>query len=157
MKTYTLILLFSTLLIPGLKAGPIDELLWLEGTWACENVPGIYEEWHRTPSGYLVGVGYFLKNKEKNITERMRIEPKDGKVYYIAQVTGSRQEVQFALEIRQNRFIFTNRKHDFPQIIMYERTKARQFKAILSDFSPGALREEIYLFNKVSSRSWAFD
>jgi hypothetical protein len=135
----------------------LQELYWLEGTWACENQPGVYEEWKRLPDGSLQGMGYFLKNKEKNISERMKIEKIGDRLFYIVQLTGSRREVRFALEIRQNRFVFSNRKHDFPQIIMYERLKTRRFKAVISDFSPTGGREEVYYFNKIGSRSWEFN
>jgi hypothetical protein len=54
--------------------------------------------------------------------EKLRIVPKEGMVYYVADVPENAQPVYFKLtELSEKGFSFENPAHDFPQKIVYKR------------------------------------
>lgn len=103
----------------------LRQMAWLAGTWQRLDLPqgqSGYERWTQDGAQGFVGVGVAERDGKPIFEEKLRILPKDGAVYYVADVPENAQPVYFKLtEFRENEFSFENPAHDFPQKIVYKR------------------------------------
>ena len=119
MKTLAILLM-----IPGLALGndmDISELVWLVGCWTTAD-KSAQEVWvtggDQSLNGFAVAVG---DNRVK-FYEVLRIDTTpDGAVVYTAHPSGQEPASFTATEISENRVVFENPQHDYPQVITYSR------------------------------------
>jgi len=105
---------------PG--AAGVAQFDWLIGDWrgAHEGTGQFFESWHREGDG-LAGAGYQIVDGDTTFGEALRIEARDGDLYYVATVTHNKGDVAFKLvDGGAGHAIFENPDHDFPQRIAYE-------------------------------------
>ena len=121
------IALISSIICYG-QQPPADfkQLLQLtNGSWQMRTAKGITgETWKKINNSYLQSQGFKINlNGDTSLLEKVKlVKNKDG-IYYVSQVPNENkgEEVPFKLtENTNNRFIFINPKHDFPQRIGYE-------------------------------------
>lgn len=98
------------------------KLEWLTGKW--EGIQGIglyHEEWEKISDGFK-GRAYFIKKGEILNSESLVIYSRDSEIYYEADVSHNPQPVSFKMTFLDNdKVIFENPNHDFPQKITYEK------------------------------------
>jgi hypothetical protein len=115
----------------GKPASGIAQLAWLAGMWVMEN-PGVRSEEHwMTPrGGSMIGMNRTVSkpHKEHEEPERtrffefLRIEEDAEGIVYLASPKGRQSPTPFKMiEITENKVVFENPDHDFPQRVMYER------------------------------------
>jgi len=114
----------STLLATDAPA-QLRQMAWLAGTWQrvdlSEGRSG-YERWTYDGAQGFVGVGITERDGKITFEEKLRIVPKDGTVYYVADVPENAQPVYFKLtELSKSGFSFENPAHDFPRKIAYRK------------------------------------
>jgi Domain of unknown function (DUF6265) len=104
-------------------SGPtsVARLAWMEGRWTG-TADGIdmEEHWTSATGGALIGMHKDVKGPRMTSFEFLRIEstPNDGLVYFAS--PRSAPATPFALvELGEQRAIFENKAHDFPQRIVY--------------------------------------
>ncbi len=69
-----------------------------------------------------IGINRLVMNGQTAFYEFLRIQSKDGETNYIAQPLGRTPGVAFTMiDYSDNRVVFENPDHDFPQRIVYER------------------------------------
>lgn len=144
------ILLFASAdVLKAEKTQKIEDVLWLLGEWQRTNVRAgttAYEFWEQRSENLLTGIGFSLKEKDTTFVERLKIELKDGTLYYIADVQENAAPVYFKFtEITENGFVSENPEHDFPKMISYE-LKDGQMTAIISD---GGEKKMGFVFKKM--------
>ena len=107
----------------------LRQMAWLAGTWQRVDLPegqSGYERWTHDGAQGFVGVGVAERDGKTIFEEKLRIAPKNGAVYYVADVPENAQPVYFKLtELNKNGFSFENPAHDFPQKIVYKRDEDR--------------------------------
>ncbi len=115
--------------IPLLAIAParqgLEDLFWLEGEWQRQARSGaIVERWWRTEVG-LVGESAPLGASDGAADESLMLTLMGNDVFYIAKPRQNTYPVGFRLVERDDdRFVFENTEHDFPQQIVYQRTGA---------------------------------
>ncbi|WP_368564470.1 DUF6265 family protein [Pseudoxanthomonas sp. UTMC 1351] len=127
------ILLLAALLISAPSASlqaeetatQLRQMAWLAGTWKRVELPdgqSGYERWTYDDAQGFVGIGVTERNGKTTFEEKLRIVPKDGTVYYVADVPENAQPVYFKLtKLSETEFSFENPTHDFPQKIAYRK------------------------------------
>lgn len=102
-------------------AQTIDALAWMSGSWQSTSDGTVAEEiWSAPAGGMLLGLHRDVKGERASF-EFMRImSDGEGLVYYAQ--PGGRAAVEFRLTATsEQRAVFTNPQHDFPQKITYWR------------------------------------
>ncbi|NVJ48103.1 MAG: hypothetical protein HWE07_13290 [Cytophagia bacterium] len=120
----------------GNKTQSINDIAWIVGQWQRTNVrPGTtaYEFWEKSSEKLLSGIGFSMKGADTTFIEKLKIELKDGTLYYVADVRENAEPVYFKLtEITDHGFVSENPEHDFPKMISYE-LKDAVMTAVISD------------------------
>lgn len=99
---------------------PLEELLWLEGSWHDSKL-GITETWKVTGDS-LSGRSYMQKEGKEKEMEKMWLVKRNNRIWYIVQPAGATELVEFEFQpLKDGKYIFTNPKNDYPQKIVYER------------------------------------
>lgn len=115
---------------PAARAGQIDSLRFMAGSWAGGDEANREEEhWTAPRGGLMVGMHRDLRGGRAKSFEFFRIEERDGALWYLTQ-PGGRPATPFrAKEASANRVVFENEEHDFPQRILYWREKPGELRA----------------------------
>jgi hypothetical protein len=135
-------------------AAGVEELAWLEGTWAgVSDGVAMEETWSSPSGGGLVGMHKDSKGGRMVSFEFFRIVPGESTgVCYLAGPLG-REPVRFcAIELGAHRVVFENREHDFPQRIAYWLTPDRRLHARVSGRIAGEDRSEEWAWERKRSR-----
>lgn len=116
-------LLFIGTLAYGQTENDLGKVDWLNGNWTRTNAkPGRsgYEVWKKGGPTTMIGRGVMMKGSDTTFVEKIRIEVKDGKLFYVADVPENKGEVWFEFtELKDKSFVCENPKHDFPKKIAY--------------------------------------
>lgn len=111
------------------------KLGWLKGTWTRTNAKagqsGL-ETWKDAGPTSMTGFGINMKGADTTFVEKIRLELRDGQIYYVADVPENNGEVLFPVtELTAKGFVCENPKHDFPKKISYE-VNGKNLKATIS-------------------------
>lgn len=143
-KKLLLVITSLSLIIPALvpqdtsrqTKKDFKKLSWILNTWERTNVrPGntAFETWQKESASVFTGMGVNLKGSDTTFVEKLRIEIKDDKIYYVADVKENATPTYFLMtEITDHGFKSENPDHDFPKVISYE-LKGDDLTAIISD------------------------
>ena len=115
-----MLIVASGAVYPGEKKDDLDQLNWLVGAWR-QTKKGVVTEEHWIPpsGGMMLGVNRTVRDAGKTSFEFLRIAKTEKGISYFASPAG-RPAVEFPLvECKDNRAVFENPKHDFPQRIIY--------------------------------------
>ncbi len=103
-------------------ADSIARLSWLAGCWTGTQGDVTTEEhWTSPAGGEMVGMNKAVGESGVVFFEFLRIAPQDGKLCYLASPRGGAVTPFCATTISEQRVVFENRHHDYPQRIIYER------------------------------------
>jgi hypothetical protein len=127
---------------------------WLPGTWALSaGKIRMAERWQRIDSTNMEGASWYVSGSDSVLMEKLRITVRDSGTYYFAEVPTQNQgrRIDFRLvSSGQNRWVFENLQHDFPQRIIYERISSDSLKASVEGFQEGKPRREEFLMGRIS-------
>lgn len=125
----------------------------LAGLWKMETSRGaIYEEWKVTAADKLTGRSFRLNNADTVIMEQIELFLKDGSIVYspIARGQNNGQAVPFKLTGNDdNRYIFENKEHDFPQRIIYQLVSKDAVNARIEGTLNGKERGSDFKYSRV--------
>ena len=116
---------------PSDPAGQLARLSWMAGGWASrEGGEWSEEHWLAARGGTMLGLHRDVRGARTTGFEFLRIEARPDGLVYLAS-PGGRPATPFrAIEVSEDRVVFENKEHDFPQRVLYWR-------------SPGALHARI--------------
>jgi len=102
---------------------PLRQLAWLAGAWAGEQ-DGVESEesWIAPKGGLMLGVHRDLFPSGNTFFEFLRIEARDGEIYYMASPRGREPTPYRLAELADSAAVFANPEHDFPKRLSYSRT-----------------------------------
>ena len=120
MRTFAIVVFFAA--STSLAA---DFPTFMTGSWRT-NLGGakVEEHWTDAEGGLMLGTNRTISSKGASF-EFLRIQKKDGVVSYIAQPAGNPATVFPVKSLTDQRVVFENLKHDFPQRVIYWRDGAR--------------------------------
>ncbi len=100
----------------------VADLGWMAGCWAQQGKDDnnfISEIWTK-PLGMMLGTNRTVRDGKVKAFEYMRIESRDGGVYFVAKPSGAAGETSFTLiSIKKKKALFENKAHDFPKRVIY--------------------------------------
>lgn len=112
------------------------KLSWILSTWERTNVRAgttAFETWQKQSDYVFTGTGISMKGSDTTFVEHLRIEIKDDKVYYVADVKANAAPTYFHMtEISEHGFKSVNPEHDFPKEISYT-LNGDDLTAVISD------------------------
>ena len=106
---------------------PLAPLAWLVGAWTepepSGTEPAMEEHWTPIAGATMLGVNRTVRGDRTIGFEFLRIEARDeDAIVYVAQPQGRSPGTEFRLtELAENRAVFENPTHDFPQRLAYTR------------------------------------
>ncbi len=108
---------------PAAGAGderPISRFGWLAGCWEMRTETATTEEqWMALAGGTMIGMARTVAGGETAEFEFLRIEQREGRLFYVALPSGQNETAFEAIEIADSTVLFENPKHDFPRRIRY--------------------------------------
>ncbi|MGD8779947.1 MAG: DUF6265 family protein [Ignavibacteria bacterium] len=113
-------LLTSSLIIFSTISGQGKILNLIAGKWKLKtNSFEAYEEWKIKDNSEIVGISYSIEDGEQEKTEDIYIK-RVGEFWVYIAVPQNQNPVLFHLtSFKDNRFVFENSEHDFPETIIY--------------------------------------
>jgi len=107
--------------LPTPAPAKIDAVAWLSGAWiATQGVASLDERWSPAAGGALIGTSRTVARGNMVAFEFLRIVEHDGSLMYVAQPNGVPPTEFTLVELGEQRAVFLNPRHDFPQRISYE-------------------------------------
>ncbi len=126
-------LLAALALIPALASGGDSEqgeFDWLVGCWATTD-NSAQEVWVIDSEQSLIGFGVAIKDDKVGSYEVLSIkQSEDGSWTYTAHPSGQASASFLAIRISENRVVFANPDHDYPQEIRYRRDGHRLYATV---------------------------
>lgn len=147
-----------SLLFLATSAAPRPEadlsgLSWLAGHWVSETGERVVEEiWTEPAATRMLGMNHTVERGASRAFEFLRIERREGGLFFIPSPGGRLATTVFALaELSERRVVFENEEHDFPQRIIYERAGDR-LHARVEGIVDGEQRSSSWLFEMRAGR-----
>lgn len=113
----------------------------LAGLWKMETPRGaLYEEWQVKDDNQLSGRSYKIKNNDTLVLENVTISLQGDGIFYIPVVhnQNNEQPVPFKLiSSSNNRYVFENKEHDYPQRVIYEVGSNTDLRARIEGLNKG--------------------
>lgn len=119
MRTVLLVLVGA---LAGMSQEPprVTRVEWLAGCWGgTTDGVAMQEVWLRPEGGVILGVHHDVRGKVTVGFEFMRIEEKDGTLFFQAQPNGKPPTPFRMKSIDPNRVVFESRRQDFPSRVIY--------------------------------------
>ena len=103
-------------------ADDASRLSWLTGCWTGSDGEVTTEEhWTSAAGGAMLGMNKAVADGRVVFFEFLRIVPQEGRLCYLASPAGKPPTAFCATTVSDQRVVFENREHDYPQRIVYER------------------------------------
>ena len=136
--TVTICLLFVFVTIsmaqqPGYTNTEFKPLHGLTGLWKMDGKRGaLYEEWQVSGDNQLTGRSYKINNNDTIVLENVVIALQGNTIFYtpVVRDQNNQQPVPFKLiSYNNNRYVFENKEHDYPQRVIYELVSSNELRA----------------------------
>lgn len=118
---------------PAYSSKELKPLHGLTGLWKMDSQRGaIYEEWQVRGDGQLSGRSYKIRNTDTLVLENVIISLQGDAIFYTPVVhnQNNQQPVAFKLiSCNNNRYVFENKEHDYPQRVIYDLVSANDLRA----------------------------
>ncbi|MFY9342008.1 MAG: DUF6265 family protein [Planctomycetota bacterium] len=103
----------------------LNKLAWLSGTWVLQDGGKTTEEhWRPLQGTTILGSSHTFDANQTHFFEHLRITAMRGTIAYLAMPGGKPPTVFVLSKLADGAVEFENGKHDHPQRIRYEQTKA---------------------------------
>ena len=129
----------------------IEELQWLSGLWGIDQGERTGEEfWRPVINGRLEGKSTMKKKGKVTLQETMVIEKdSSGMLTYRVKPAGQRPASFKLITAGPSILVFENKKHDFPQRIIYERIGEDSLKATIEGMVKGKMQKVLFPYRRV--------
>ena len=149
---FSFIVLFALTLIACSEKGDpsFDKLRWLEGDWRAE-IGGrvMIESWTFNNNSFS-GEGTIESNNQEDFIEKLEIIKRNDSVFYVADVPENKEKTYFHLTSSDdNKFVFSNPGHDYPQTITYFHKSHNEIEVILGGILAGEVLSRTMNFNRL--------
>ena len=125
---------------------------WLIGNWENKNPDGILtENWQKVNDSTFSATSLFIKGKDTLHLERIILSQKGEKLTYSATVNGQNDNkaIDFpSTSETENKLVFENPQHDYPQKISYTKGANNTLTAEISGKLNGKVTTEKFVMTK---------
>lgn len=149
------IFFISTLLFLGCnsKESILTNSEWLIGTWQSQTSKGpLFETWRKTGENTFNAKSYYLVNLDTVLFETVELKEVENKLIYSVSAAPEKNEkpVSFtSIETGNEKLIFENKLHDFPQLISYKLISKDSLLAEISGKIEGKFQSEQFPMKKI--------
>ena len=128
----------------------LSDFNWLIGAWKRETSRGtLYEKWTQVSDQTIEGESYRINNGAKKFTEFLRLHQFGNEIFYTAKVPHNAFPTPFKLiQSNDQKAVFENPDHDFPQRVIYMRNGAGSFHARIEGKNNGKESAVDFFFTK---------
>ncbi len=121
------------------------------GSWQMKSAKGIYgEKWKNSGANELKSEAFKVIGKDTTLLEKVQLIRKENNIYYVVSGPNSGNTVAFKLiESKNNRFIFSNPNHDFPQRIVYHFVTKDSIHAFVDGKTNGKFMKQDFYYKRV--------
>jgi hypothetical protein len=125
----------------------------LTGLWKMDSPRGtLYEEWQVKDNNQLSGRSYKIKNNDTLVLENVIISLQGDAIFYTPVVhnQNNEQPVPFKLiSCSNNRYVFENKEHDYPQRVIYEMVSTTGLHARIEGNKNGKEMGSDFIYTRV--------
>ena len=125
---------------------------WLIGTWENKSEDGVLtESWQKVNDSTFTATSYFIKNNDTLHAEKITLAQKGEMLLYSAAVNGQNNEkaIDFGSTTEsENKLVFENPSHDYPQKITYTKGANNTLTAEISGNLQGKMTKEKFVMTK---------
>ena len=125
---------------------------WLIGTWENKTEDGVLtESWQKVNDSTFSATSYFIKNDDTLHSEKITLVKKGEMLLYSATVNGQNNDkaVDFGSTTEsENKLVFENPSHDYPQKITYSKGANNTLTAEISGNLQGKMTKEKFVMTK---------
>jgi hypothetical protein len=151
--SHSLLVVFAAFTFAGsaFSQDSINQFEWLLGDWKGTQGPAtLTESWKKVDETLMLGEGYVIMNGDTAVTELLRIQ-KIGRFWTYIPIINKGQPVLFTLiESANDKWVFENKEHDFPQRIVYTRKPDGSLLAWIEGEMNGKQMKDEYTLQKVN-------
>ncbi len=130
----------------------IDKFHWILGTWSnTTNDSKLFEIWEKENDSTYSGISYMLVKNDTTFYETIKLISIGQDLFYIPTVNDQNddQPISFKLISEINKkFIFENKKHDFPQRIIYYNSEPGILNTRIEGIQEGIFHKEEFIFKR---------
>ncbi len=133
----------------------IEDIGWLSGCWkGTENSSkSTFEHWTMPVGNMMLGMGTTVKNGKVTAYEYMRIEARDDGNLVFAAKPYDQSESAFTLTSSEaGNLIFENPQNEFPQRVIYRRTKDDSIEARIDGVKDGKKRAALFPMERTACK-----
>ena len=125
--------------LPEPARATMVDMAWLAGAWTgTRGSSSIEERWSPPSGGAMLGLSRTVKNGRMSSFEYLRVVERNGGLVYVAQPNG-KSATEFVLtELADQRAVFQNPRHDYPQQIVYELSDEGALSATIGFINGGS-------------------
>ncbi len=129
----------------------LSRLAWLAGCWERASGERVtHETWMAPLGGSMLGVSRTVKGDRTTAWEHLRIEVREGEVFYVAFPSGQAETAFRLIEQSESVSLFANPEHDFPKRIRYTDQGAGKALVQIEGDLDGKLRVIDFPFQRVA-------
>lgn len=131
----------------------LEKANWLIGKWQSSSSEGVSTEiWEKKNDSTFVGISYFVAGKDTLSSEKINLEQKGNKLFYIPTVNNQNNGKPIVFTMTSsisNQLIFENSLHDFPQIITYKQITKDSLLAVISGKINGIVNSQDFPMQRI--------
>ncbi|MCU0415083.1 MAG: DUF6265 family protein [Ignavibacteriaceae bacterium] len=121
------------------------------GTWKMiSDKIEYYEEWRLINVSELIGIGFSIEEGDTVLSEELYVKKFADKWAYVALPVNQTITLFALTEYSENKFIFENEEHDYPQKIIYEFTADGKLNAATEGIIEGELMRRDFSFIRIN-------
>lgn len=135
----------------GEPAAALKNLEWIVGTWQRETSRGMmFENWKIINDNFWEGKSFRLAANDTIILEKLSLVIIDDNIFYVPVVSHNPGPVYFRMiEQSNDKIVFANPEHDFPQIIIYRKISDDSLHARIEGINEGVESAVDFYFKRV--------
>jgi hypothetical protein len=136
---------------PSKNETSFKKMDWLLGTWQTTIIPKTTEKWKAIDNTHYQAQSFMLENKDTIFSEEMELKVIDKDIYYIPSFEGQSGEMAAKFKLvkqLENQVTFENKKHDYPQRIIYKLVSPDTLLARLEGKQGGQKKEYNFYFSR---------
>lgn len=124
MKKFALVmslaLLCSVNVVAQEQKFKLEDFAWLAGCWEHDRAGrASAERWTKPKAGMMLGTAQTVKDGKTTAFEFMRIHEEKGDIFFTAKPSGQPEASFKLVSYKDNKAVFENPQHDFPQRVIY--------------------------------------
>ncbi|KAB2872382.1 MAG: hypothetical protein F9K37_00415 [Bacteroidales bacterium] len=144
-----LLIVLGSIVRLNAQTDDFSQFQWLIGNWKGTQGDGVfYETWTKINENTLEGKGFHVVKTDTLFREQLQLH-KVGKYWiYIASIENSYPVLFTLINSDDEKWIFVNYEHDFPQRIVYTKREDGKLHARVEGEMEGVQMKEEYLLEK---------